>query len=116
MILVANRIYVAPAHAAAFEHLFETRARLVDGRPGFIANQVLKPLTSGAPYVIETWWETRADFVAWTKSEAFATGHARTGTLPPEAFTQPTTLEIYEVFQRTDGPHVQASDAAPAAR
>lgn len=114
MILVANRIFIDPAHATAFEHLFETRARLVDGMPGFVANQVLKPLTKGAPYVIETWWKTRADFVSWTKSEEFQTGHARTSSLPPDAFTSPTTLEIYEVFQRT-GDLTATANGAPAA-
>lgn len=115
MILVANRIFIDPAHATAFERLFATRARLVDGMPGFIANQVLKPVTTGAPYVIETWWATREHFVTWTKSEAFKAGHARTGTLPPEAFTAPTTLEIYDVFQLTGSPAKASTDAAAAA-
>jgi heme-degrading monooxygenase HmoA len=101
MILVANRIYIAPAHRKAFEHLFATRAGLVDHMPGFIANQILKPTSASDPYVIQTLWASRADFVAWTKSEEFAAGHARTPTLPPEAFTQPTRLEIHEVFQQT---------------
>jgi len=114
MILVANRIYVAPAHAPAVEHLFETRARLVDRMPGFIANQVLKPASRGLPYVIETWWESHAHFVAWTKSEEFTVGHARTATLPPDAFTAPTTLEIYEVFQRTGTPDTAAGHGTVA--
>jgi heme-degrading monooxygenase HmoA len=115
MILVANRIFIDPAHATEFEHLFETRARMVDGMPGFIANQVLKPVTKGAPYVIETWWQTRDHFVTWTKSEEFKVGHARTQTLPAEAFTSPTTLEIYEVFQLTGSPAKASADGASAA-
>lgn len=115
MILVANRIFIGPTHADAFERLFESRARLVDGMPGFIANQVLKPVTKGAPYVIETWWETREHFVSWTKSEEFKAGHARTETLPPEAFTSPTTLEIYEVFQLTGSPARDSANGSTAA-
>ena len=43
MITVANRIFVAPDYAEAFEERFRSRARLVDGMPGFISNQVLRP-------------------------------------------------------------------------
>lgn len=114
MILVANRIFIAPAHAEAFEHLFASRARLVDHMPGFIANQVLKPTSKGHPYVIQTLWETRDHFVAWTKSEEFTVGHARTETLPKDAFTAPTTLEVYEVFQQTTWPLPTASNGTAA--
>ena len=44
MITVANRIYVAPEYQDAFEERFRNRARLVGGMPGFISNQVLRPL------------------------------------------------------------------------
>ena len=40
MITVANRIYVAPEYQDEFEERFRNRARLVDGMPGFISNQV----------------------------------------------------------------------------
>jgi heme-degrading monooxygenase HmoA len=63
---------------------------------------VLKPLAAGDPYVIQTLWESRADFIAWTKSEEFVAGHARTPELPPEAFSAPTKLEVHEVFQQTN--------------
>jgi len=114
MILVANRIYVAPAHREAFERLFATRARLVDRMPGFIANQVLRPLAPGDPYVVQTLWATRADFTSWATSEEFTAGHARTATLPPDAFTAPTTLEIHEVFQQTNWPSTEPADATNA--
>lgn len=114
MILVANRIFVAPAHRDAFEHMFATRARLVDHMKGFIANQVLKPLSAGDPYVIQTLWESRADFVAWTKSEEFTAGHARTPELPLDAFTAPTKLEVHEVFQQTNWPYGVPSNGTTA--
>jgi len=114
MILVANRILVAPEHRPAFEHLFATRARRVDEMPGFIANQVLRPVSGTDAYVIQTLWESRAHFVAWTKSEAFVAGHARTNTLPKEAFTAPTTLEIHEIFQQTNWPVPTTGDGTAA--
>lgn len=113
MIAVANRIYVNPAYAEAFEERFRARAGMVDRMPGFISNQVLRPLVDGDPYVVLTFWESRADFDAWTQSPAFAHGHARSGTLPKEAFTQQNKLEIHEVFldSRTASPATNAAES-----
>jgi heme-degrading monooxygenase HmoA len=118
MITVANRIFVAREHADAFEERFRTRARLVDGMPGFISNQLLRPTQPGDPYVVLTRWESRAHFEAWTRSDAFLKGHARSGTLPKEAFTAPNKLEVHEVVldstrpglepERPEGPEGQA--------
>ena len=51
MITVANRIYVAKEYADAFEQRFRERAGLVDQMPGFVSNQVLRPVNDGDPYV-----------------------------------------------------------------
>ena len=104
MITVANRIFVAPEYAEAFEERFRTRPGLVDSMPGFILNQVLRPTQEGDPYVVFTVWESRADFEAWTQSEAFAQVHARAGTIPKEAFAAPSKLEIHEVILDSSRP------------
>jgi heme oxygenase (mycobilin-producing) len=117
MIAVANRIFVAPEYAEAFEERFRARARLVDGMPGFICNQVLRPCREGDPYVVLTFWESRGHFDGWVNSDAFKEGHARSGTLPTEAFTQPNKLEIHEVFldsRRPDLADERGGTAAPA--
>ena len=98
MITVANRIYVAPEYQDEFEERFRNRARLVDGMPGFISNQVLRPVNDGDPYIVFTLWESRNDFENWVESEEFRKGHAQSGTLPKEAFTQSNKLELHEVF------------------
>ena len=98
MITVANRIYVALEYQDEFEERFRNRARLVDGMPGFISNQVLRPVNDGDPYVVFTLWESRKDFENWVESEEFRKGHAQSGTLPKEAFTQSNKLELHEVF------------------
>src|SRR5215211_3764557 len=59
MITVANRIYVAPEYAEAFEQRFRERAGLVDQMPGFMSNQVLRPVNEGDPYVVFTIWNSR---------------------------------------------------------
>ena len=79
MITVANRIYVAPEYAEAFEERFRNRARLVDGMPGFISNQVLRPVNEGDPYIVFTLWESRKDFENWVESDEFRKGHAQSG-------------------------------------
>ena len=97
MIYTANRIPVNPDHATAFEERFKHRASLVDAMPGFVSNQVLRPLTEGAPYIVLTQWESMEHFRAWVDSPAFKQGHARSGSLPADAFTGRSQLEIHEV-------------------
>jgi heme oxygenase (mycobilin-producing) len=107
MITVANRIFVDPEFAERFEERFRNRAGLVDHMPGFISNQVLRPANPGDPYVVLTWWESREAFKEWTESDAFRQGHARSGTLPREAFTGPNKLEIHEVVQDSSRPDLE---------
>ncbi|MCZ6679645.1 MAG: antibiotic biosynthesis monooxygenase [Candidatus Poribacteria bacterium] len=107
MITVANRIFVAPEYTEAFEERFQNRAKLVDGMPGFISNQVLRPVNAGDPYIVFTLWESRKHFEAWVNSEEFAKGHAQSGTLPKEAFSGPNKLELHEVFLDSSRPDLE---------
>ncbi len=104
MITVANRIQVNPDYAEAFEERFRNRAGFVDGMPGFISNQVLRPTKPEDPYIVLTYWETKEAFEAWTKSDAFKQGHAKSGRLPKEAMMG-SKLEMHEVFldSKTEG-------------
>jgi heme-degrading monooxygenase HmoA len=97
MITVANRIYVNQEYADAFEERFRNRAGLVDKMPGFVSNQLLRPVNEGEPYVVFTHWNSREDFLNWVRSEEFVKGHAQSGTLPKDAFTEPNVLELHEV-------------------
>jgi heme-degrading monooxygenase HmoA len=107
MITVANRIYVALEYADAFEERFRKRAGLVDGMPGFISNQVLRPVNDGDPYVVFTTWSSREDFLNWVRSEEFVKGHAQSGTMPKEAFTGANKLEVHEVLQDSTRPDLK---------
>lgn len=107
MITVANRIFVAPDYADAFEERFRNRAKLVDGMPGFISNMVLRPVNEDDPYVVFTLWESRQHFETWIKSEEFTRGHAQSGTLSKEAFTGPNKLELHEVFLDSSRPDLE---------
>ena len=102
MIVVANRIPVNPDYAEAFEDRFRERAGLVDGMPGFIKFQILRPTEEGDPYIVQTYWESHEHFTAWTESEEFKQGHGRSGSLPKEAFLDRPKLEIHEVMQLSE--------------
>ena len=107
MITVANRIYVRPEYADAFEARFRERAGLVDKMPGFISNQILRPVNEGDPYVVFTTWQSRQDFLNWVRSDAFVRGHAQSGTLPKEAFSRSNVLELHEVIQDSTRPGLE---------
>lgn len=108
MISVANRIFVSPEYAEAFEERFANRARMVDTMPGFLFNQVLRPSAPSQPYIVLTYWNSYADFEAWTSSEAFREGHAKSSTLPKEAFSGRNALEIHQVIQDSRDPELVA--------
>lgn len=107
MITVANRIYVSQEYADAFEQRFRDRAGLVDKMPGFISNQVLRPVNQGDPYVVFTIWNSRDNFLSWVRSDEFVKGHAQSGTLPKEAFFQSNVLEMHEVVQDSSRPDLE---------
>lgn len=109
MIVVSNRIAVAPGHEEAFERRFRGRAGLVENHPGFLRLEILRPKTieiqdrqmgGSNHYVVLTYWEREEDFVAWTESEDFRTAHASRP--PQEMFAGPNVFEMHEVIQRTE--------------
>lgn len=65
-------------------------------------------MAPGDPYIVLTLWESREQFDAWTRSDAFVQGHARSGTLPKEAFSGPNKLELHEVVQDSSRPDLVA--------
>lgn len=90
MIVVTNRLPVAAGKEQEFEERFRKRAHLVETNPGFIRNEIQKPLPYARGkergqwvnsaefqgyYEVKTWWRSFEDFVAWTKSESFRAAH-----------------------------------------
>lgn len=94
-IVVANRIPVAKGWEKDFEKRWIGRKYLLSRLPGFIRNEVLKPV-KGDYYVVKTYWETMEDFERWTRSEEFRKSHVNVP--PKEAFSGPNVLEIHEVL------------------
>jgi len=66
----------------------------------------------GDPYIVLTFWESREQFEAWTRSEAFTKGHATSGSLPREAYSGPSKLEIHEVILDSSRPDLKPESQA----
>ncbi|HJU68024.1 MAG TPA: antibiotic biosynthesis monooxygenase [Gemmatimonadaceae bacterium] len=62
---------------AELERHFRQRARLVDGFPGFLYLQLLKPQAGDATHTFLTAWRDREAFRAYMASVEHATSHSR---------------------------------------
>ena len=96
MIVVANRISVAKGFEEAFEERFKNRVRKVDKMPGYIRNEVLRPVGTGA-YVVLTHWKNKESFEAWTESDDFKEAHKNRP--PANMFSGPSAFEMHEVIE-----------------
>lgn len=95
MIITANRVPITKGYEQEFEKRFERRLGAVDKTPGFIRNEVLRPVV-GDYYVVLTYWESKEAFEAWVQSESFKQAHSNPA--PKEMFAGPSALEIHEVI------------------
>jgi heme-degrading monooxygenase HmoA len=98
MIVVMNRIPVAPGFEEAFEERFRDRVSTVAVTPGFLRNEILRPL-QGDHYIVKTYWRTREDFERWTRGESFHPIHVNRP--PAQMFSGPNVLEIHEIIQES---------------
>ena len=101
MFVTMNRIFVSTEYASEFEKRFRNRVHAVDAMQGFIRNLVLRPKEPEQPYIVMTFWQSEQDFRNWVDSDAFKHGHAKSGTIPKDAFRKPSHLEIFETFLDT---------------
>lgn len=95
MIVTANRVPIAKGYEQEFEKRFEQRLGAVDQMPGFIRNEILRPIL-GDHYIVITYWESEAAFRTWMQSESFKQAHANPA--PKGMFTGPSVFEMHEVI------------------
>ena len=114
MFVVTNRIPVAAGYEADFENRFRHRAHLIDQSPGFIKNQILRPVQrrfnhqtgqwEQSPeqgyYLVQTYWQSEEAFWNWTKSDSFRAAHSNRP--PAEMFAGSNVLEIHQVVLSTE--------------
>ncbi len=96
MIVVQNSIPIRDEYREKFEAAFRERAGFVDNFPGFIRNDVMRPI-KGNSYLVVTYWRSMEDFQKWMDSDSFKKAHSGSS-LPKEAFDGDNHLTIHEVF------------------
>lgn len=77
MFVFISHLTVPEADRAGLEAHFRERAGLVDGFPGFLYLQLMRPQAGGATHTFLTAWETREAFRAYMRSREHAASHAR---------------------------------------
>jgi len=113
MFIAMNRFKVAKESTHDFEQIWLNRESQLNTLPGFVEFQMLRgpEAEDHILYASHTTWKSKADFEAWTKSEAFRASHARTNTSgrAPTYIGHPQ-FEGFESFQ-----HIVAAPAVDAA-
>jgi heme oxygenase (mycobilin-producing) len=77
MFVFISHLAVPAADHAELERHFRERSHLVDGFPGFLYLQLLRPQAGGATHTFLTAWESREAFQRYMRSPEHATSHAR---------------------------------------
>lgn len=96
MFVFISHLTVPEADRAELERHFRARAGLVDGFPGFLYLQLLRPQAGDATHTFLTAWETREAFREYMRSREHAASHAR----EPEEIMARTEVrhEAFEVL------------------
>lgn len=100
MFIAMNRFQIVPGQEEAFETVWKTRDTFLADVPGFVEFHLLRGPAEDdhTLYASHTIWNSRADFEAWTKSEAFRKAHANAGGNKPLYLGHPK-FEGFEVAQ-----------------
>lgn len=77
MFVFISHLTVPPPDHEILERHFRERSRLVDGFPGFLYLQLLKPKTGSSSHALLTAWTDADAFRGYMKSEAHAFSHSR---------------------------------------
>ncbi len=105
MFIAMNRFQVIPGEEAAFEEVWLSRETHLEGLPGFVEFHLLRgPANEDHTlFASHTIWESKADFEAWTQSEAFRASHRGAGGSKP-LYLGPPRFEGFEVIQTVPVP------------
>jgi len=100
MFIAMNRFNILPGQEDAFQEVWTSRDSHLAGVPGFIAFHLLRGPTGETHtlFASHTLWRSRADFEAWTRSEAFRAAHHSAGDRKPLYIGHPQ-FEGFDVVQ-----------------
>ena len=104
MFIAMNRFEVLRGQEQAFEQVWASRDTFLADVPGFVEFHLLRgpEADDHTLFASHTIWQSRADFEAWTKSEAFRMAHRNAGDNKPLYLGHPR-FEGFEVVQTVDG-------------
>lgn len=105
MFIAMNRFRVAPGAEQEFETMWTSRDSHLHTVPGFVEFRLLRgpAKEDHVLYASHTIWRSRADFEAWTKSEAFRMAHRGAGGTRP-LYLGPPEFEGFEPIQTITRP------------
>ena len=100
MFIAMNRFQVISGSEADFETVWTSRDTHLKAVPGFVSFHLLRgpALDDHTLFASHTVWASRADFEAWTKSEAFRLAHRNAGGNKPLYLGHPE-FEGFDVVQ-----------------
>ena len=83
--IAMNRFKIVLGRENDFESVWKTRETFLDEVKGFIDFHLLRGETNDefTLYSSHSTWESKEDFIAWTKSEAFRKAHKNAGENKP---------------------------------
>lgn len=95
-----NAITVPEGSGPELEQRFAARKHAVDGSPGFLGFELLRPVQGDSRYFVVTRWETEEDFGAWRDSSGNAKAHAaENGEAPRKPVASGADLLEFEVVE-----------------
>ena len=100
MFIAMNRFQVVRGEEQAFEQVWLSRDTHLADVPGFVEFHLLRgpELEDHTLFASHTIWRSKADFEAWTTSEAFRAAHRNAGDNKPLYLGHPR-FEGFEVVQ-----------------
>ena len=101
MFVAMNQFSVNAGREAEFEEGWRTRESYLQEFDGFVHFALLKGDEQG-DYISHTIWRSRADFIAWTQSEAFRKAHG--GRMPEGVIAGHPRARFYDSVLAEKGP------------
>ena len=101
MFIAMNRFQVRRGHEDEFETVWKQRDTHLAGVPGFVEFHLLRgpEAEDHTLFASHTVWASKADFEAWTASDAFRKAHASAGSQKDLYLDRPH-FEGFQVVQR----------------
>ncbi|MEO1198779.1 MAG: antibiotic biosynthesis monooxygenase [Pseudomonadota bacterium] len=103
MFIAMNRFQVAKGSEADFEAVWLNREIHIAKEQGFVAFHLLRgpERDDHTLYSSHTIWSSEADFLAWTKSQAFRDAHKDAGQ-NKDLYLGPPAFEGFQVVQTVE--------------